>query len=267
MNNFIFGQYIPGKSLIYRLNPRLKLIASVLLIIASFINHNLLGFIILLGICGVIIQVSQVGWIFFIKGTQFFIYMIFLTSILQILFSNGGTIYWHYGIFTISSFGLQIASLAFLRFLVAIVILTVYLMTTNPAKIAQTIQGICYPLKFVGVNLDDIGLVTAIALRFVPTLTEEVNNLRNAQKSRGINFEKCSIIKRIKSNIAILVPLFMSVFRRAEQLAATMILRGYTDGNKHRTHIRQSNWSKFDSLILIVVLLVFGLILSLNINF
>ena len=101
---------------------------------------------------------------------------------------------------------------------------------------------------------------------FVPTLTEEVNNLRNAQKSRGINFEKCSIIKRIKSNIAILVPLFMSVFRRAEQLAATMILRGYTDG-KHRTHIRQSNWSKFDSLILIVVLLVFGLILSLNINF
>ena len=139
-------------------------------------------------------------------------------------------------------------------------------MTTNPAKIAQTIQGICYPLKFVGVNLDDIGLVTAIALRFVPTLTEEVNNLRNAQKSRGVNFEKCSIIKRIKSNIAILVPLFMSVFRRAEQLAATMILRGYTDG-KHRTHIRQSNWSKFDSLILIVVLLIFGLILSLNINF
>lgn len=266
MNNFIFGQYLPGKSLLYRLNPSLKLIAAVLLIISSFINHNWIGFIILLGICGLIIQIFHVGWIFFIKGIQFFIYMIFLTSILQVLFSNGGSVYWHWGIFTISSFGMQIATLAFLRFLVAIVILTVYLMTTDPAEIAQTIQGICYPLKFVGVNLDDIGLVAAIALRFVPTLTDEVSNLRDAQKSRGVNFQNHSIIGRIKSNLAIFVPLFMSVFRRAEQLASTMILRGYTDG-KQRTHLRQMTWDKIDSLSLIGVVLIFGAILALNINF
>ncbi|WP_395318120.1 energy-coupling factor transporter transmembrane component T family protein [Fructilactobacillus frigidiflavus] len=266
MSNFIFGQYLPGTSLIYRLNPRLKLIAAVLLIIASFLNHIWLGFVILLVVCGIIIQNSQAGWHFFLKGTQFFIYMILLTSIIQVLFSKGGTIFWHWGIFTISSFGVQIAILAFLRFLIAIVILTIYLMTTDPAEIAQTIQGMCSPLKFVGVNLDDIGLVAAIALRFVPTLTDEVLNLRNAQKARGVNFQKRTLIKKIRTNLAILIPLFMSVFRRAEQLAAAMILRGYTDG-KHRTHLRQMKWNRVDILILMGTFLIFGLILALNLKF
>ncbi|WP_429971062.1 energy-coupling factor transporter transmembrane component T family protein [Fructilactobacillus sp. Tb1] len=263
MSNFIFGQYIPGKSLIYRLNPRMKLLATFLLIIASFLNHSLLGFVILLVICGGIIQFAHVGWQFFIKGTKFFIYMILFTSLLQVLFSAGGTIYWHWGIFTISSFGIQIAILAFFRFLIAIVILTVYLMTTDPAAIAQTVQGICYPLKFVGVNLDDIGLVTAIALRFVPTLTDEVTNIKNAQKARGINYQNNSLISRIKSNVMLLIPLFMNVFRRAEQLASAMILRGYTDG-KNRTHLREMHWGKSDTFVMVMTIIVFIFIIWLN---
>ncbi|ANZ57410.1 hypothetical protein BGL34_05700 [Fructilactobacillus lindneri] len=256
MNKFIFGQYLPGTTLIYRLNPLLKLITAVLLIIASFVNHSWIGFVILLVICGLLIRMSKVGWKFFLKGTKFFIYIILLTSIIQVLFSKGGQVYWHWGIFTISSFGIHIATLAFFRFLIAIVVLTIYLMTTDPADIAQTIQGICYPLKFVGVNLDDIGLVAAIGLRFVPTLTDEVTNIKNAQKARGIDFQKQSIFSRIKSSVAIFVPLFMNVFRRAEQLASSMILRGYTDGKK-RTHLRQLKWSKFDSLALIGVMIGF----------
>lgn len=263
MDNFIFGQYFPGSTFIYRLNPTLKLMIVILLIVASFMNQAWIGFVILLGICGLVIQMTQVGWHFFLKGTKFFIYIIFLTSLIQVLFSSGEPIFWHWGIFTISGFGLQIAILAFLRFLIAIVIFTVYLMTTNPVDISQTIQRLCYPLKFVGVNLDDIGLVTVIALRFVPTLTDEVNNIKNAQVARGINYQKRTLAKRINHIITILIPLFMDVFRRAEQLAAAMILRGYTDG-KQRTHLRKTKVNKIDWLIFAIVIIIFSFILAIN---
>ncbi|GLB47516.1 energy-coupling factor transporter transmembrane protein EcfT [Philodulcilactobacillus myokoensis] len=259
MDNFIFGQYSPGDSFIHRLDPRNKLFLTILIIVASLLIHSWVSPLILLLVCAFAIQTSHVGWHFLIHGIKFFIHMILLTSLLQLLLSRSGKVYWYFWIFNISSFGAHIAIMSFFRFIIAIIISMLFLLTTSPIEISDTISSLLNPLKFIHVPVEDISLTISIALRFVPTMTGEVHRIMDAQKSRGVQFHKGNVIKRIKMSIPIMFPLFINTFKRAEDLASAMILRGYT-GNRYRSSIRKMHWHINDTIVFIAIILIIILI-------
>lgn len=255
MNKLIFGRYIPGDSIIHRLDPRAKLVASFYFIGIIFLANNWQSYLFLAIFTLSAIMLSKVDLSFFIRGVRPLIWLISFTVILQMLFTRGGTLYWSWGIFSLSEYGIQNGLFIFCRFILIIFMSTLLTLTTPPLSMSDAIESLLGPFRVVHVPVHEIALMLSIALRFVPTLMDETEKIMNAQRARGVDFGEGNLIQKVKAVVPLLIPLFVSSFNRAEDLATAMEARGYR-GGEGRSKYRVLKWSGRDTAVIIIFVIV-----------
>ena len=255
MDNMILGRYIPGDSIIHRLDPRSKLLAMFLLIVISFWANNPITNLLLFVVTGIFISLSGVPLSFFIKGLRSMFFLIAFTTIFQLFFITGGHVLWEIGFIKITSHGIEQAGVIFCRFVLIIFFSTLLTLTTMPLSLATAVESLLGPLKRFKVPVHEIGLMLSMSLRFVPTLMDDTIRIMNAQKARGVDFGEGSIVQKVKAMIPILIPLFATSLKRADSLATAMEARGY-QGGVGRSQYRQLSWMRKDSIALILISLL-----------
>ncbi len=262
MNKILIGRYISGDSLVYKMDPRGKLLTTICFILLIFLANNPVTYIIVTLFSILAVAATGLKPKVFWDGVKPMIWLILFTSFLQLFFTVGGKVYWRWGIFAISTYGITNAVFIFIRFTVIILISTVMTVTTMPLEIADAIEWLLIPLKLFRIPVDKIALVMSIALRFVPTLFDETYKIMNAQRSRGADFNNGGLIQRAKAITPLLVPLFISSLETAIDLSTAMESRGYR-GDEGRTKFRVLKWSKYDLVnlgyfaVLTALLLIF----------
>ncbi|KRM93128.1 cobalt transport protein [Lentilactobacillus senioris DSM 24302 = JCM 17472] len=255
MDNFIFGRYLPGHSIIHQMSPQSKLLLCFYFVAIIFLANNVASYAVLavLIIAAIILSGISIG--FFIRGIRPLIWLIIFTVLLQVFFSSGGKVLWHWGPFSVSDLSLINGGYIFVRFLLIIMISTVLTLTTAPLAIADGVQTILRPLKKLHFPVDTLALMLSIALRFVPTLMDEMITIMNAQRSRGVDFGSGSLKHRIKVAVPLLIPLFTGAINHAEELSTAMEARGFTD-SESRTKYRVYNWQLSDTIAWLIFIAV-----------
>ncbi|WP_314006200.1 energy-coupling factor transporter transmembrane protein EcfT [uncultured Streptococcus sp.] len=253
MDSMILGRYIPGDSIVHRLDPRSKLLSMMLLILIVFWANNSITNLILFIATGIFIALSGVSISFFIQGLKSMFFLIAFTTLFQFFFISSGNIIFEFWFVRITDYALQQAGIIFCRFILIIFFSTLLTLTTMPLSLASAVEGLLSPLKKVKVPVHEIGLMLSMSLRFVPTLMDDTTRIMNAQKARGVDFDEGSIVQKVKALIPILIPLFATSLKRADSLAIAMEARGY-QGGKGRSQYRQLKWSFKDTLTIFVIL-------------
>lgn len=244
IRDITLGQYYPGESFIHRLDPRIKIIATILFIVELFIVDDFIGF----GVCAAalcaIVCVSKVPLGFIMRGLKPILLIIIFTFCLNI-FMVDGRVLWQWGFLKITAEGLYTAVFMGLRLILLIIGSSLLTLTTKPISLTDGIERLLGPLSHIGVPTHEIAMMMSIALRFIPTLLEETDKIMKAQQARGADFESGNIFSRAKSLIPILVPLFISAFRIAQDLAMAMEARCYR-GGKGRTRMHEMKFGGRD---------------------
>lgn len=253
MDSMILGRYIPGDSIVHRLDPRSKLLSIMLLILIVFWANNSITNLILFIATGIFIALSGVSISFFIQGLKSMFFLIAFTTLFQFFFISSGNVIFEFWFVRITDYALQQAGIIFCRFILIIFFSTLLTLTTMPLSLASAVEGLLSPLKKVKVPIHEIGLMLSMSLRFVPTLMDDTTRIMNAQKARGVDFDEGSIVQKVKALIPILIPLFATSLKRADSLAIAMEARGY-QGGKGRSQYRQLKWSFKDTLTIFVIL-------------
>jgi len=253
IRDITLGQYYPGESLIHKLDPRLKIISTFVFIIALFLVRDFIGF----GVCAVslafVIALSRVPLSFILRGLRPIFIIIMMTFVLNI-FMTGGEPIFRWGVLAITKEGLSRAVFLVIRISLLIIGSSVLTLTTKPLSLTDGIECILKPLRVFKVPAHELAMMMGIALRFIPTLLEETDKIMKAQMARGADFESGSILKRAKSLVPILVPLFMGAFRIASDLAMAMEARCYRGGDM-RTRMQEMKIKKLDVLGIICTVL------------
>ena len=260
LDKLLLGRYLQGDSFIHRLDPRTKFLATFLFIIIVFLANNWLTYFILAIFTMIALLASKIPMSFFWNGVKPLLWVILFTVVLQMVFTTGGEVYVEWYFIKITSYGVINAIFIFLRFMFIIFISTLMTLTTPPLQIADAMESIMKPLGKIGVPVHEIALMLSIALRFVPTLMDEAQKIMNAQRARGVDFGEGNLFEQMKAIIPILIPLFVSSFNRAEDLATAMEARGY-QGGTGRSKYRVLTYGKIDgiaatSLVVLTIALV-----------
>ena len=263
LKDITLGQYFPGNSPIHKLDPRSKIIFMFLYIAIIFCIKNVISYaVVALFVFAAAIS-SGIPVKYLVKGIKPIVFFIFLTAFFN-LFLTPGKIIFSYGFITISKEGLHLAVFMVLRLLFLILGTSLLTLTTSPIVLTDGIEALISPLKKIGVPSHEIAMMMTIALRFIPTLLEETDNIIKAQTARGADFESGNLIRRAKAMIPILIPLFLSAFRRADDLATAMECRCYR-GGESRTKLKALKFEKRDFVAFLIVVL-FGVV-ALSFNF
>lgn len=249
MDKLIFGRYVTGDSLIHRLDPRAKLLSTLLFVVIIFLANNWLTYLGLALFVGFGIYLSDIKLSFFINGVKPLIWLILFTVLLQVVFTAGENVLFSWWVIVISKEGLVNGAFIFMRFVLIIFMTTLLTLTTMPMSLTEAIEYLLHPGKKIGVPVHEIALMLSIALRFVPTLMDETEKIMNAQRARGIDFGEGNLYNQMKSIVPMLIPLFVSSINRAEELATAMEARGYK-GGQGRTKFRQLTWQRRDTYLL-----------------
>ncbi|HEM3638069.1 TPA: energy-coupling factor transporter transmembrane protein EcfT [Streptococcus suis] len=255
MDKLILGRYIPGNSMIHRLDPRSKLLAMFAFLLLIFLANNLITNVLIIAFVFAMVLLSQIRLSFFINGLKPMIGIILFTTFFQVFFTPGASVLWEFWIFKVSIEGLQQALIIFIRFVLIIFFSTLLTLTTTPLSLADGIESGLAPLKRLKVPVHEIGLMLSMSLRFVPTLMDDTTRIMNAQRARGVDFNEGNLIQKVNSVIPILIPLFASSFKRADALATAMEARGY-QGGEGRTKYRVLEWKLPDTCAVIVMILL-----------
>lgn len=263
MNNMILGRYIPGNSIIHQLDPRGKLLSMFLFIFLLFWANNIQTNVLLFAFIFGLMYVTRISVAFYVKGLKSMIFIIAFTTLFQLFATSQGTVLYHWWFFRVTDQGLMQAAIIFCRFLLIIFYSTVLTVTTTPLSLADAVEKILTPFKIIKVPAHEIGLMLSMSLRFVPTLVDDTNRIMNAQRARGVDFGEGNLLKKIRSFIPILIPLFASSFKRADALAIAMEARGYR-GGEGRTRYRNLQWKIKDTLAIVVILLLMLLVFCLK---
>ena len=244
IRDITIGQYFAGNSVIHRLDPRVKIIATLLFIIELFIVDNFIGFAIAAVCLGTVIVVSKVPFSFIVRGLKPIIIILLFTFTLN-MFMIDGRILWQWGFLRITAEGLRTAVFMAVRLILLIIGSSMLTLCTRPLSLTDGIERLLSPFKRIGVPAHEIAMMMTIALRFIPTLLEETDKIMKAQQARGADFETGNLIQRAKSLIPILVPLFVSAFRIAQELAMAMEARCYR-GGENRTRMNEMKLERRD---------------------
>ena len=265
ISDITLGQFFPGRSAIHRLDPRTKIILTTLFIVSVFVAQNPLSFAILVIATVVLIAVSKISFMVILKSIKPILFIIIFTAILNIFMTKGdGEPLLSFWIINIYTEGIARAIMMALRVMILIVgssILLTY--TTSPISLTDGLESLLSPLKRIKVPVHTFAMMMSIALRFIPTLVEETEKIMNAQKSRGADFTSGSLAQRAKALIPLLVPLFVSSFKRAEELAA-MECRCYR-GDKNRTKLVKLEYKGLDFAFIGIFLALLGGLICLTI--
>lgn len=257
IRDITLGQYYPGDSPIHRLDPRIKIIATVLYIVELFIVNSFIGFGICAGVLFVTVAISKIPISYIMRGLKPILLILLFTFFLNI-FMVDGRVLWRIGFLKVTDNGLYTAVFMSIRLLLLIIGSSLLTLATTPISLTDGIERLLTPLQKIGVPTHEIAMMMSIALRFIPTLLEETDKIMKAQQARGADFESGNIFKRAKSLIPILVPLFVSAFRIAQDLAMAMEARCYR-GGKGRTRLHEMKFKAKDiwALIALNAFLVF----------
>lgn len=266
ISDITLGQFFPGRSAIHRLDPRTKIILATLFIVSVFVAQNPLSFAILVIATVVLIAVSKISFKVILKSIKPILFIIIFTAILNIFMTKGdGEPLLSFWIINIYTEGIARAIMMALRVMILIVgssILLTY--TTSPISLTDGLESLLSPLKRIKVPVHTFAMMMSIALRFIPTLVEETEKIMNAQKSRGADFTSGSLAQRAKALIPLLVPLFVSSFKRAEELATAMECRCYR-GDKNRTKLVKLEYKGLDFAFIGIFLALLGGLICLTI--
>ena len=263
MDKLILGRYLPGDSIIYRLDPRGKFLLTFYFVGIVFLANNVASYAFLLAFVLFAVYLSKINFGFFMRGLKPIFWLILFTVALQLFFTPSNHPLWHWGVLTFSKEGMVIAGYIFIRFVLIIFISTLLTLTTTPIEISDSIESILKPLKKINFPVTQIALMLSIALRFVPLLVDETTKIMDAQRARGVDFGAGGLIKRIKSFVPILIPLFVSSFSIAYDLAIAMESRGYKDG-EGRSKYRVLSWDRRDNIMVVLMIAVTAILLLLR---
>ena len=256
MKDVSFGSYFPADSFVHKMDARAKILIAIAYMVAVFLvsAFHFLGFAACLLFVILTTAVSKVPFFRVLKSVRTIIFFVVFSAILQLFFNNKGTVvFW-----VITDVGLLNAAFIIARIMLIVLGASLLTLTTSPVELADGIEGLLYPLKWIKFPVHEFALIMSIALRFIPTLIDETDRIIKAQKARGADFESGNIFKRAKALIPVLIPLLISSFRRADELADAMDSRCYA-GSKNRTKYQKMRLSFRD---LIGVLAVAGLIVG-----
>ncbi len=262
LKDITLGQYFPGNSILHRLDPRTKLIGVIVYIVALFLCKQLLSYCLVALFLAWMIHVSGVGVKAIVRGLKPVLIIMIFTGILNLLYT-GGTPIVQWGFLTITVEGVWKAIYMVARIMMLIMGTFLLTYTTSPILLTDAIESLFGPLKKLHVPIHELAMIMSIALRFIPTLIEETDKLMSAQKARGADFESGNLIEKAKSLVPLLVPLFVSAFRRAEELAVAMESRCY-HGGEGRTRLRQLKYNRQDFVALLVLALLIAVIVVLR---
>ena len=266
MKSITLGQYFAGNSILHRLDPRAKIILAILYIVVTFLCKNVFSFALLVASVFILIAISKIPVKIILGGIKPILYIMIFTVIINVFWTKGeGAPLVSWSFIKIYKEGLISALLMMLRIVSLIIGTGIFLTyTTSPIVLTDAIEQLLDPLKKIKVPVHEFAMMMTIALRFIPTLVEETDKIMNAQKARGADFSHGSLAARAKALIPILVPLFISAFRRADELAVAMECRCYR-GGEGRTRMTKLKYSAKDAAALFVVFLFGACVVLLNI--
>ncbi|NLJ95888.1 MAG: energy-coupling factor transporter transmembrane protein EcfT [Clostridiales bacterium] len=263
IRDITIGQYYPVDSILHHLDPRVKLNGTLLFIISIFLFDTFYGYIAVTLFLLSIIKMSKVPFKFIVKGLKAIIIILLFTVFFN-LFLTRGDILVQVGFLKISKQGLHSALFMGLRLIFLILGSSLMTFTTTPNQLTDGLEKLLWPLSYIKVPVHEIAMMMSIALRFIPILLEETDKIMKAQMARGADFESGGIIKRAKGLIPLLVPLFVSAFRRANDLAMAMEARCYR-GGKGRTKMKPLHYKGRDGLAYVFLLVYFALVIVISI--
>ena len=257
LRDITLGQYYQTDSVIHRLDPRTKLIGTICFIISLFIVDNFIGYLLAGAFLFAVIRMSKVPFKFMVRGMKAIVFLLVIAVVFN-LFLTPGEVIWSFWKLQITKEGIRLAAFMGIRLCFLIMGSSIMTLTTTPNHLTDGLEKLLGPLKVLKVPVHEIAMMMSIALRFIPILLEETDKIMKAQIARGADFESGNLIKKVKSLVPLLVPLFISAFRRANDLAMAMEARCYRGGD-HRTKMKPLIYQKRDRIAYLTILLYLAL--------
>lgn len=253
IRDITIGQYYPAKSCIHRLDPRVKITCTLLFLISLFVQNNILGYALATIFLAVVIKLSRVPLKFIVKGLKAVVMLLLFTVLMNLFLTKGGSVLVSFWVFQITENGLRTSVFMAVRLVYLIMGSSIMTFTTTPNGLTDGIESLLRPLNRWKVPVHEVAMMMSIALRFIPILLEETDKIMKAQIARGADLESGNIVQRVKAMVPILVPLFVSAFRRANDLAMAMESRCYT-GGEGRTRMKPLVYRKADYCCYVITL-------------
>lgn len=263
LKDITLGQYFPGTSILHRLDPRMKIVLAIAYIVMLFSAGNAVSLVFSCLLTCVLIPFSKIKCRNFIRSLKPILPIIIITAIINAFYTDGHVIFRFYFIKATWE-GLEVGVFMTVRLIFLIIGTSLLTYTTSPIQLADGLESLFAPLKAIKVPVHELSMMMTIALRFIPTLLEETDRIISAQKARGADFESGNMVQRIKALMPVLIPLFVSAFRRAEELALAMDCRCY-QGGKGRTRLKRLKFARADYLSASVFVVCFAGVILLNI--
>ena len=265
ISDITLGQYFPAKSVLHRADPRMKICLTIFVIVLIFTSQNFFSLgLVVAGVAAAMV-LSKIPIRLYLKSLKAILILVIFTSVLNIFYGTGEPL-WQWGIFRVTLNGILNSIFVSVRIVILILTTSILTFTTSPTQLTDAIERLLRPLAKLHVPVHEFAMMMTIALRFVPTLLEETDKIMSAQKARGADMESGGLMQRIKALVPVLIPLFVSAFRRAYDLATAMESRCY-HGGEGRTKMKILKLGQTDWLILGTVLLFLAGYLALNILF
>lgn len=261
-----FGQYYPGSSVLHRADPRVKLITSFWLIVVIFVCKNFFSLGVIAFTALITSLISRVPMKMILKSIKPIVIILIFTAILNIFYTQGGATYWEWWKIKVTEKGINTAIFTMIRIVSLVVISSILTYTTTPTALTDGLERVLSPLKVFKIKVHTLAMMMTLALRFIPTLIREIERIMNAQKARGADLETGGILQRAKALVPIFIPLMVSSFRRAYELALAMTCRCYT-GGEGRTRMKQMKVSFRDIILVLYCAAATAGIIVLNIFF
>jgi len=255
MTRITIGQYYPAYSILHKLDPRVKLAGAFAHMTVSLLVNNFIGYGIIAVYVAALITLSKVPPRLLFRGLRAILFMLIFMVGINLFLAPGDTILFQFGFVRLTLEGVHFAAQMAMRLVLLIVGTSMLTLTTSPIKLTDGIEALLRPLKVIKVPAHDIAMMMTIALRFIPTLADEMDKIMKAQKARGADFDTGGLVKRAKSLLPILVPLFVSAFKRADELATAMEARCYR-GDTGRTKMKEMKMTPADWLAVGVIIIV-----------
>lgn len=266
ISDITIGQYYKENSVVHRLDPRTKIILTVLFIVMIFMCKNFLSLALMFVFVAFSVLSSKVPVRMFIKSLKPIVPIVLFTAILNMLYIGGDNVLVSFWVFKITREGLMTAVFMAIRIICLIVASSILTYTTVPTMLTDAIEKLLSPLKVFHISVHSLAMMMTLALRFIPTLIEEIEKITNAQKARGADLESGNFMDRLKAIVPIIIPLFVSSFKRAADLAFAMSCRCYS-GGEGRTRMKQMKMKTADFVSLLIFILGIAGVVLLNIYF
>ncbi len=266
VKDITIGQFFPGKSFIHKMDARAKIVMTFILLVFIFVCKNFWALGLICVFISAVFLISRLSPKLVFKSFKPLIPIVILTSILQLFYNHNGDVIWEFKKLSITDYGVYMAIFIAVRIFTLLLISSLLTYTTSPTDLTDALEKLLSPLKVFKIEVHTFAMMVTIALRFIPTLIDEIDRIMSAQKARGADFETGKITDRIKALFPIFIPLFVSSFKRAFELADAMLCRCYTGGDG-RTRLKQMRFSWRDAAALLITVAVSAGIILLNIYF